>query len=75
MLNPYFSRERMAGLEAPLRRFAGEMIDQLLAVGNGDFAVAFSHPFPTGRKTTSSAASSEATRSCRRSTTTCSSGS
>ena len=33
MLNPYFSRERMAALEEPLRRFAGEMIDELLAAG------------------------------------------
>ena len=47
MLNPYFSRERMAALEEPLRRFAGEMIDELLAAGRGDFATAFSHPFPT----------------------------
>ena len=47
MLNPYFSREQMAALEEPLRRFAGEMIDGLVAAGSGDFAAAFSHPFPT----------------------------
>jgi cytochrome P450 len=47
MLNPYFSRERMAALEEPLRRFAGEMIDELLVEGSTDFASAFSHPFPT----------------------------
>jgi cytochrome P450 len=45
LLNPFFSRERLAALEEPLRRYAGEMIETLGA--GGDFAAGFSHPFPT----------------------------
>ena len=47
MLNPFFSRERMAAIEAPLRRYAAEMIAPLVDAGGGDFARDFSHPFPT----------------------------
>ncbi len=47
LLNPYFSRERVAAMEAPLRRDAAEVIDTLVAAGAGDFAGEFSHPFPT----------------------------
>ena len=47
MLNPHFSREGLAALEGPLRRFALEMIGELVAAGGGDFAAGFSHPFPT----------------------------
>ncbi len=47
LLNPYFSRERVAAMEEPLRRDAAAMLDGLLAAGTGDFAVEFSHPFPT----------------------------
>ena len=46
MLNPHFSREGLAALEGPLRRFALEMIGELVAAGGGDFAAGFSHPFP-----------------------------
>jgi len=47
LLNPYFSRERLAPMEAPLRRFAAELLEPLLADGGGDYAESFSHPFPT----------------------------
>lgn len=47
LLNPYFSRERTAAMDLPLRRDAAEMIHALVAAGTGDFAVEFSHPFPT----------------------------
>jgi cytochrome P450 len=47
LLNPYFERDRLEALEAPLRRYAGELLDPLVAAGHGDFAEAFSHPFPT----------------------------
>jgi cytochrome P450 len=47
MLNPHFSREGLAALEGPLRRFALEMIGELVAAEGGDFAAGFSHPFPT----------------------------
>ncbi len=47
LLNPYFGRERIAAMEAPLRRDAAAMIEALVAAGTGDFAAQFSHPFPT----------------------------
>lgn len=47
LLNPYFARERLAPLEAPLRSYAAEMLEPLLAAGAGDYASSFSHPFPT----------------------------
>jgi cytochrome P450 len=47
LLNPYFSRERMAALEEPLHRYAGEMLAPLVEAGGGDFAERFSRPFPT----------------------------
>jgi cytochrome P450 len=47
LLNPYFSRERMAALEEPLRRYAREMLRPLLEAGGGDYAEGFSHPYPT----------------------------
>jgi cytochrome P450 len=47
LLNPYFERERLDALEAPLRLYAAELLGPLLAAGGGDFAETFSHPFPT----------------------------
>jgi cytochrome P450 len=47
LLNPYFERARLERLEAPLRGFASEMLDTLVATGVADFAREFSHPFPT----------------------------
>jgi cytochrome P450 len=47
MLNPFFSRERMAAMEPEVRACAVEMLMPLIDAREGDFAASFSHPFPT----------------------------
>lgn len=45
-LNPLFGNERMAALEAPIRRFATELLDPLIARGHGDLCADFSSHLP-----------------------------
>jgi cytochrome P450 len=47
MMNPFFSRERMAALEGDVRSVAGTMLERLIATGEFDFGVEFAAPFPT----------------------------
>ena len=45
-LNPLFSRERMAAMEAPTRRFVVELLAPLIARGKGDICADFSSHLP-----------------------------
>ncbi|HKU38302.1 MAG TPA: cytochrome P450 [Polyangiales bacterium] len=45
-LNPLFSRERLAAMEQPIRRFTCELLEPLLARGSGDICADFSTHLP-----------------------------
>ncbi len=47
LLNPYFSHERVAGLEPRIRALAIDMLLELDAAGDIDFVADFSYIFPT----------------------------
>jgi cytochrome P450 len=47
LLNPFFARDRISGLEPDVRRYAVEMIDPLVGTGRVDFAEELALPFPT----------------------------
>ena len=46
ILQPYFAKQRVAGLEDRVRGYAVEMLEPLIAAAGGDFAPAFTHPLP-----------------------------
>lgn len=47
LLNPHFTTDAVDPLEADIRRYAVEMIDDMVAKGSADFATDFAFPFPT----------------------------
>jgi cytochrome P450 len=46
LLQPYFTRGRIAALEPRVRAFVGEMLQPLLDAGGGDLAPALTYPLP-----------------------------
>jgi cytochrome P450 len=46
VLQPYFTKERVAQLEPAVRGFVAELLEPLLAAGEGDLAPTLSYPLP-----------------------------